>query len=384
MQWKRKYWNELHRSWDWINWSFSKVEPMSHKKASLFSFLYKFNISDSTFAHTIGQSKDVLVDMIQHGAEKIINNKENMLVDEDIESIIQRGQARTAELNAKYSGLDFDDLANFKTETNTQQWEGEDYAANGQAKKKIGLTWIEPAKRERKLNYSENISFRDMLRGGPVIPKKKKGPKKINTYVCFFAFFFWLCPLPFLLDWLRSRGLYLTGYFSFCSEVRIGNFTRLASLSYKTEQICILRYVISLSFRRIHCLSMSVHSGRKRKGLRLNYRSERKARIRTRKSWRKKDRNCKLRLIMVNRVFFLSWLISGGGPQFGIANGLGTEPDSWATNGRRTSWKGGDAISWVWNLVKKRLFELYQGLWAACTVRHLVFDQPLERKKETG
>lgn len=163
---------------------------MSHKKASLFSFLYKFNISDSTFAHTIGQSKDVLVDMIQHGAEKIINNKENMLVDEDIESIIQRGQARTAELNAKYSGLDFDDLANFKTETNTQQWEGEDYAANGQAKKKIGLTWIEPAKRERKLNYSENISFRDMLRGGPVIPKKKKGPKKINTYVCFFAFFF--------------------------------------------------------------------------------------------------------------------------------------------------------------------------------------------------
>lgn len=128
-----------------------------------------------------GQSKEVLVDMIQHGAEKIINNKETMLVDEDIESIITRGEARTAELNAKYSGLDFDDLANFKTETKTQQWEGEDYAANGQAKKKIGLTWIEPAKRERKMNYSENVSFRDMLRGGPAVPKKKKGPKKINT-----------------------------------------------------------------------------------------------------------------------------------------------------------------------------------------------------------
>lgn len=123
--------------------------------------------------------------MIQHGAEKIINNKETMLVDEDIESIITRGEARTAELNAKYSGLDFDDLANFKTETNTQQWEGENYAANGQAKKKISMTWIEPAKRERKMNYSENMSFRDMLRGGPAVPKKKKGPKKINTYVLY-------------------------------------------------------------------------------------------------------------------------------------------------------------------------------------------------------
>ncbi|CAH7684062.1 SNF2 family N-terminal domain-domain-containing protein [Phakopsora pachyrhizi] len=128
-----------------------------------------------------GQTKEDLVDMIQHGAEKIINSKENMLINDDIESIIKRGEERTAELNEKYSRLDFDDLANFKTETNTQQWEGENYAANGQAKKKIVLNWIEPAKRERKMNYSENISFRDLMRGGPVVPKKKKVPKKINT-----------------------------------------------------------------------------------------------------------------------------------------------------------------------------------------------------------
>jgi SWI/SNF-related matrix-associated actin-dependent regulator of chromatin subfamily A member 5 len=131
------------------------------------------------FSVLSGQSKEDLVDMIQHGAEKIINSKEDMLVEDDIESIIQRGEARTAELNAKYSRLDFDDLANFKTESNPQKWEGEDYA--GQAKKKPGLNWIEPAKRERKMNYSENVSFREMMRGGPVAPKKKKGPKKINT-----------------------------------------------------------------------------------------------------------------------------------------------------------------------------------------------------------
>lgn len=125
--------------------------------------------------------------MIQHGAEKIINANETMLTSaDDIDDIIRRGEERTKELQAKYSGLDFDDLANFKTDgAGTQQWEGEDYAA-GKRTKTIGLTWIEPAKRERKVNYSENISLRDLLRGGPPVPKKKKGPKKVNTCVCFF------------------------------------------------------------------------------------------------------------------------------------------------------------------------------------------------------
>ncbi|POW18921.1 hypothetical protein PSHT_05280, partial [Puccinia striiformis] len=118
-----------------------------------------------------GQNKDDLVEMIQHGAEKIINSKENMLVDDDIESIIQRGEARTAELNAKYSRLDFDDLANFKTETSTQKWEGEDYA--GQAKRNWDLIG------SNLLNVKGSRTI--IMRGGPVAPKRKKGPKKINT-----------------------------------------------------------------------------------------------------------------------------------------------------------------------------------------------------------
>lgn len=50
-----------------------------------------------------------------------------MLINDDIDMIIQRGEERTTELNAKYEGLNFEDLSNFKSEASVQQWEGEDF-----------------------------------------------------------------------------------------------------------------------------------------------------------------------------------------------------------------------------------------------------------------
>ncbi|KAM0790897.1 hypothetical protein ACM66B_004735 [Microbotryomycetes sp. NB124-2] len=102
-------------------------------------------------------NKDELVDMIQHGAERIINSAESMEVSDDIDAIIKRGEERTAELNSKYAALSFDDLQVFKSD-NVKEWEGEEYG--GQQKKKIGLTWIEPSKRERKSNYSIDEYYR--------------------------------------------------------------------------------------------------------------------------------------------------------------------------------------------------------------------------------
>lgn len=88
--------------------------------------------------------------MIQHGADKIINSTESMLMEDDIEEIITRGEARTAELNTKYASLNFDDLQIFKSETTTN-WEGEDYAG----KRKTGILHIEPSVRAaRKGNYA--------------------------------------------------------------------------------------------------------------------------------------------------------------------------------------------------------------------------------------
>lgn len=50
-----------------------------------------------------------------------------MLIDEDIDEIIKRGEEKTAELNSKYADLDLDALNNFKSESMVNQWEGEDY-----------------------------------------------------------------------------------------------------------------------------------------------------------------------------------------------------------------------------------------------------------------
>ncbi|KAF8601203.1 SNF2 family DNA-dependent ATPase [Ceratobasidium sp. AG-I] len=117
-------------------------------------------------------NKEELLDMIQHGAEKIVNSTDNMLIDNDIEAIIAHGESRTAELNSKYEGLNLDDLSNFKSENMIQTWEGEDFQNK---RKTIGLNWIQPTKRERKGNYSIDQYYKDAMRAGP--SKPDKGPK---------------------------------------------------------------------------------------------------------------------------------------------------------------------------------------------------------------
>ncbi|GFZ42856.1 DNA helicase [Saitozyma sp. JCM 24511] len=129
-------------------------------------------------AQKAGQNKEELLDMIQHGAEKIINSSTSMLIDDDIDAIIRRGEERTAELNAKYQGLDLDALNNFRSESLVNQWEGEDYTA-----KRKNMIWIEPAKRERKGNYSIDQYYRDNMKvGGPKVEKPKvvRPPKQVH------------------------------------------------------------------------------------------------------------------------------------------------------------------------------------------------------------
>ncbi|WWD08624.1 hypothetical protein V865_006737 [Kwoniella europaea PYCC6329] len=109
-------------------------------------------------AQKVGQNKDELLDMIQHGAEKIINNSASMLIDDDIDEIIKRGEEKTAELNSKYAGLDLDALNNFKSESMVNTWEGEDYANKRGGK---NLIWIEPAKRKEKQLFDRPVNIND-------------------------------------------------------------------------------------------------------------------------------------------------------------------------------------------------------------------------------
>lgn len=128
-------------------------------------------------------NKDDLLEMIQHGAGKIINSRESLSVNDDIDEIIRQGEEKTKALNSKYEGLDIDDLTNFKSELGTRQWEGQDYAG---ATGPNGMVWIEPAKRERKQNdYSIDRYYSQAMRVNPpkeTKPKQARAPKQIQLH----------------------------------------------------------------------------------------------------------------------------------------------------------------------------------------------------------
>jgi len=50
----------------------------------------------------------------------------SLVINEDIDAIIARGEGRTVKSNSKYEGLNLEDLNNFKSDATVQQWEGED------------------------------------------------------------------------------------------------------------------------------------------------------------------------------------------------------------------------------------------------------------------
>ncbi|KZT02070.1 SNF2 family DNA-dependent ATPase [Laetiporus sulphureus 93-53] len=126
-------------------------------------------------------NKDELLEMITHGAENIVNSNDDLMINDDIDEIIQRGEKRTEELNNKYEGLTFEDLSNFKSEASVQQWEGEDFRAG---RKALQFNPLALSKRERKLNYSVDSYFKETMRAGPSktekAPKIPRAPKQIQ------------------------------------------------------------------------------------------------------------------------------------------------------------------------------------------------------------
>ncbi|MCJ1254093.1 hypothetical protein MMC24_001907 [Lignoscripta atroalba] len=137
------------------------------------------------------QSKDDLLNMIQHGAEKVFESNgptgvlggKTDLTDDDIDEIFKHGEERTKELNARYEKLGIDDLQKFSSE-NAYEWNGEDFT---KSKKEIGISWINPSKRERKeQSYSMDKYYRQALStGGRTAdnkPKAPRAPKQVQVH----------------------------------------------------------------------------------------------------------------------------------------------------------------------------------------------------------
>lgn len=136
-------------------------------------------------------SKDDLLGMIQHGAANVFNEKpggdgadqSDGLSLDDIDAILAKGETRTAELNKKYEKLGIDDLQKFSSES-AYEWNGQKFTA---PKKDIGMTWINPAKRERKEQfYSIDKYYRQALATGgrtaDTKPKVPRAPKQISVH----------------------------------------------------------------------------------------------------------------------------------------------------------------------------------------------------------
>ncbi|TBU58147.1 SNF2 family DNA-dependent ATPase [Dichomitus squalens] len=130
---------------------------------------------------TKAANKEELLEMIAHGAEHIVNSNDDLMINDDIDAIIQRGEERTQQLNSKYETLSFEDLSNFKSEASVQQWEGEDFRGN---RKTLQFNPLSLSKRERKLNYSVDSYFKETMRAGPSKtekpPKIPRAPKQIQ------------------------------------------------------------------------------------------------------------------------------------------------------------------------------------------------------------
>lgn len=133
--------------------------------------------------------KDDMINMIRHGAELVFASKDATITDEDIDSILERAEVKTAELNAKMEELGESNLRNltFDNSKSVYNFEGENWKEK--QSEGMGHFWIEPPKRERKANYQVDAYFREAMRVGQPVEKQSRAPRPKQPAVFDFQFY---------------------------------------------------------------------------------------------------------------------------------------------------------------------------------------------------
>ncbi|XP_038991665.1 ISWI chromatin-remodeling complex ATPase CHR17-like [Hibiscus syriacus] len=152
-----------------------KVIERAYKKLALDALV----IQQGRLAEQKTVNKDELLQMVRFGAEMVFSSKDSTITDEDIDRIIAKGEAATAELDAKMKKFT-EDAIKFKMDDNAELYDFDDEKDENKVdfKKIASENWIEPPKRERKRNYSESEYFKQTLRqGGPAKPKEPRIPR---------------------------------------------------------------------------------------------------------------------------------------------------------------------------------------------------------------
>lgn len=118
----------------------------------------------------LGNNKDDLIEMIQFGAKNVFEKQSSKIsVDDDIEEILQKGDHKTRELNAKYEALGLDDLQKFNGIENQSayEWNGKNFQKKSDDKV---AEWINPSRRERRREqqtYSVDDYYKEIIGGNP-------------------------------------------------------------------------------------------------------------------------------------------------------------------------------------------------------------------------
>lgn len=158
-----------------------KVLERAAQKLRLDQLVIQQGRANQQGAKNSSASKDELLRMIQHGANAVFDAKDgNTMTEDDIDSILKRGEERTAELSVKYSKLGIDDLQKFSSESSAYEWNGEDFAKRAKAN---GMFWINPSKRERKeQTYSIDSYYKDILQANKasLSGRTPRMPKQVN------------------------------------------------------------------------------------------------------------------------------------------------------------------------------------------------------------
>ncbi|XP_055343392.1 probable global transcription activator SNF2L1 isoform X2 [Paramacrobiotus metropolitanus] len=145
-----------------------------------------------------------MLSMIRHGAQYIFSSRDSDISDEDIDALLAKGEAKTEALNKKLETVGEDTLKTFTLDydagPSVYQFEGQDYRGKRQDPI-LPATWIEPPKRERKVNYAVDQYYRDALRREePKKAKPPRPPKQPNIHAFLF-------PPKRLLDLLERERL---------------------------------------------------------------------------------------------------------------------------------------------------------------------------------
>ncbi|XP_076103983.1 SWI/SNF-related matrix-associated actin-dependent regulator of chromatin subfamily A member 5-like isoform X2 [Mytilus galloprovincialis] len=114
--------------------------------------------------------KGEVLNMIKHGASRIAASKDTDVNDDDIDTILAKGEKRTEEIKEKMDSVSDQNLRSFTMDTSEidiYHFEGEDY----RNKQKVEDTFIEPPKRTRRVNYTVQ---KEMVKHKPRVSLEKK------------------------------------------------------------------------------------------------------------------------------------------------------------------------------------------------------------------